>query len=121
MRNEDRIRVRHMFEATQSIERFMAGRNRPDLDADEMLRFAVVHAIEVLGEAANKVSDETRAIESSIPWNAIISMRNRLIHEYYDIDLVGPGARHNALTGSQGGRGRARTPRRNRAPVESRP
>jgi uncharacterized protein with HEPN domain len=63
------------------------GRSREDLDRDRMLLFAVVHAIEILGEAANKISAETRAA-APLPWAAIVSMRNRLIHGYFDIDTA---------------------------------
>ena len=51
-----------------------------------MLLFASIRAIEVLGEAAGKLADDTRALAPSIPWSAIVSMRNRLIHGYFDID-----------------------------------
>ena len=64
----------------------MAGRSRADLDTDRMLLFAVIRAIEVVGEAASKLSEEFRAAHPSIPWRAIIGMRNRLIHAYFDID-----------------------------------
>ncbi|HJU21003.1 MAG TPA: HepT-like ribonuclease domain-containing protein [Casimicrobiaceae bacterium] len=45
-----------------------------------------MRAIEVLGEAAGKVSQETRSIGVDVPWSSIVSMRNRLIHGYFDID-----------------------------------
>jgi uncharacterized protein with HEPN domain len=51
-----------------------------------MLLFAAVRAIEVIGEAASKVTSETREAAPNIPWTAIVSMRNRLIHGYFDID-----------------------------------
>jgi Ribonuclease HepT-like len=51
-----------------------------------MLLFALIRAVEVLGEAGAKLSDDTRALDSTIPWGAIVSMRNRLIHGYFDID-----------------------------------
>ena len=51
-----------------------------------MLLFAIVRAIEVIGEAASKVADETKATSPGIPWISIIGMRNRLIHGYFDID-----------------------------------
>jgi uncharacterized protein with HEPN domain len=51
-----------------------------------MLLFAVVRAIEVLGEAASQISAETRATHAGIPWRAIIGMRNRLIHAYFEIN-----------------------------------
>mgnify|MGYP001595830677 FL=1 len=51
-----------------------------------MLLFAVVRAVEVLGEAASKVTAETRERHADLPWRAASSMRNRLIHGYFDID-----------------------------------
>ncbi len=51
-----------------------------------MLLFGVVRAIEVVGEAAGKVSEATRILASEIPWASIVSMRNRLIHAYFEID-----------------------------------
>jgi uncharacterized protein with HEPN domain len=65
---------------------FIAGRQRTDLDEDRMLLFASVRAIEVLGEAASRMSEEMWAIHTSIPWRAIIGMRNRLIHAYFEIN-----------------------------------
>lgn len=88
MRADDRVRLAHMIDAADTIGNFIAGRNRADLDSDRMLLFAVVHAIEVLGEAAARVSDETRQVAPDIPWSAIVAMRNRLIHGYFDIDTA---------------------------------
>lgn len=86
MRRDDRIRIEHMRDAANSVARFVAGRQREDLDADEMLRFALVRAIEIIGEAASRISAETRDANPAIPWKAIIGMRNRLVHAYFDID-----------------------------------
>lgn len=86
MRDEDRIRVRHMLDAIESARRFTERRQREDLDTDEMLLFAVIRAIEILGEAAGKVGEDVRSRSPSIPWSAIVAMRNRLIHGYFDID-----------------------------------
>ncbi len=86
MHVEDRVRVLHMIEAAESVLEFMADRPRADLDRDRMLLFALLRAIEVVGEAAGKVSEDTRARHPDIPWTAIVGMRNRLIHGYFDID-----------------------------------
>ncbi len=51
-----------------------------------MLLFALVRAVEIVGEAASKVSPGTRTGNTQIPWPAIVAMRNRLIHAYFDID-----------------------------------
>jgi uncharacterized protein with HEPN domain len=86
MRDEDRVRLQHMIEAAESAMEFVTGRQRPELDTNQMLLFAVIRAIEVIGEAARKISDETRAAHGAIPWDAIVGMRNRLIHAYFEID-----------------------------------
>ncbi len=75
-----------MVDAAETLGQFMAGRRRQDLDGDRMLLFAVVRAIEILGEAAARVSDETRASAIDVPWTSIVGMRNRLVHGYFDVD-----------------------------------
>jgi|SRR5262249_12123840 len=65
---------------------FVRGRNRSDLDSDDMLLFALVRAIEVAGEAASKVTEATRAELPDLPWTAMTGMRNRLVHAYFDIN-----------------------------------
>lgn len=87
MQPEDRIRIGHMRDAASSGVRFVAGRRREDLDADEMLRFALIHAIEVIGEAASRVSPEARQATPGIPWREAVGIRNRLVHAYFDVDL----------------------------------
>ena len=75
-----------MFEAAENAQRFISGKSRADLDTDPMLLFALVRAIEIIGEAASKVTAELRTASSTVPWSAIVAMRNRLIHAYFDID-----------------------------------
>ena len=84
---EDPVRVRHMLDAAEEALDFAHGRSRADLDTDRMFARAVVQDIEILGEAAGKVGQETQDRYPDIPWAAIIGMRNRLIHGYFDIDL----------------------------------
>jgi uncharacterized protein with HEPN domain len=82
----DDIRLRHMLDAAKQAIAFMAGRSKLSLDADAMLLLAVVKAIEIVGEAAAKITKERQADIPQIPWSQIISMRNRLTHAYFDID-----------------------------------
>jgi uncharacterized protein with HEPN domain len=86
MQPDDLTRIRHMFEAAENALGFISRKNRADLDTDPMLLFALVRAIEVIGEAASRVSAEQRAASPTLPWSAIVAMRNRLIHAYFDID-----------------------------------
>lgn len=86
MRSDDTVRLRHMIDAAEAAAQFMTGRDRSALDTDRMLLFAVVRAIEVVGEAAAKLSIEARASAPQIPWGAVVGMRNRLIHGYFNVD-----------------------------------
>ena len=85
MRDEDRV-LDDMIAAAQNAIAFVAGRDRDELDTNRMLLFAVVPAVEILGEAASRLSEETRAANGAIPWKAIVGMRNRLVHAYFDIN-----------------------------------
>ena len=86
MNPHDRVRLRHIVDALNAAMRFVDGRKRSDLDTDEMLLFALVRAIEIVGEAASKVTAETRAAMPDLPWASIVGMRNRLVHAYFDIN-----------------------------------
>jgi uncharacterized protein with HEPN domain len=62
MKRDDQVRLRHIADALNSAIRFTQGRSRQDLDTDEMLVFALIHAIQIVGEATGKVSPETRPL-----------------------------------------------------------
>jgi len=87
MRKEDDARLRHMRDAARQAIGFAEGRSRADLDTDLMLVFALVKALEIIGEAAHQVSDPTRNEVPELPWADLIGMRHRLIHAYFDINL----------------------------------
>ena len=84
---EDRVRLRHMLDAALEIQQYVQSATRRDLDRDPKLVHSLVHLLEIIGEAANQVSDELREKALDIPWFITIGMRNRLIHAYFDIDL----------------------------------
>lgn len=88
MSPEDSVRIRHMIDASETALRFIAGRAREDLQRDDMLVFALVRAVEIVGEAASKVSANGRAEATGVPWSQIVGMRNRVIHAYFDVDLA---------------------------------
>ena len=87
MSPDDRNRLRHIVDAIDAATTFVTGRNRGDLEADRMLAFALVRAIEIIGEAASKLTADGRTDLPGVPWSSIVGMRNRLIHAYFDVDL----------------------------------
>ncbi len=87
MRKDDWVRLRHMVEASKEIISFTANENRQSLDQNRMLVLSLVRSIEIIGEAAIKVTKEFQNEHPQIPWAQIIAMRHRLIHAYFDVDL----------------------------------
>ncbi len=85
--DRDRIRLLHMLEHAREAMQLVAGRNRSDLDTDRVLSLALVRLLEIVGEAAARVSSEARARHPAIPWTEIVSLRNRLIHGYDAVDM----------------------------------
>jgi uncharacterized protein with HEPN domain len=83
----DAVRLRHMLDAAHKARLFLQDRSRSDLESDEMLALAVVRLLEILGEAAARVSPTAQAKLPAIPWRQIVGTRNRLIHGYFDVDL----------------------------------
>jgi uncharacterized protein with HEPN domain len=76
-----------MVDAVREALAFAQGKSRTEIEHDRMLALAIIKELEIVGEAAAKVSTETRAAYPAIPWADIVGMRNRLIHGYFDIDL----------------------------------
>ncbi|MDP3513596.1 MAG: DUF86 domain-containing protein [Sulfuritalea sp.] len=83
---EDRVRLLHMIEAADEAVSFIAGCTPIGLENDRKTLFAVIRCIEIIGEAAARVSDATRNSAPDVPWSAIVGMRNRLVHAYFDVD-----------------------------------
>lgn len=84
---DDTLRPGHMREAARKALFFAKGKSRADLDHEEMLCLALVRLLEILGEAAARVSKETSNRLTGIPWPKIVGMRNRLVHGYDQVDL----------------------------------
>ena len=87
MRKDDAVRLRHMLDAAREAMGFVRGRTRADLDTDRQLVLSLVKEVEIIGEAAYQLSEETRASIPEMPWEDIIGMRHRLVHAYFDINL----------------------------------
>jgi uncharacterized protein with HEPN domain len=83
---DDRLYLHHMLERCHRITRFI-GSGRETFMASEELQDAVIRNLEVIGEAAKRVSAETRGRLASLDWRTICGMRDVLIHDYIGVDL----------------------------------
>ncbi len=86
-RHEDPPRLSHMLDHAVEAVEMTHGKTRSDLDGDRQLNLALIRLLEIVGEAAARISKETRELHSDIPWEEIIGLRNRLIHGYDQVDF----------------------------------
>jgi len=86
MFKDDWVFVGHMLDISQKAVEAVAGKTREAYDRDEILRMALVHFIQVIGEAARKVSTEFQETHSQVPWHEIIGTRHRIVHDYLNVD-----------------------------------
>ena len=86
MQLDDLSRLHHMLDAASEALSFATGHTRSDLDTDRKLLLALVKDVEIVGEAASRMSLELRNRHPQVPWVDIISMRHRLVHGYFNVD-----------------------------------
>lgn len=85
MRRDDE-RLADIIEAAAKIRsRVECGRSR--FDTDEDVQIVLVHLVQIIGEAASRISQEITGQHSDIPWRQIVGMRNRVVHDYFEVDL----------------------------------
>ncbi len=86
-RRDDTISLRHMLDHAVEAVELVRGRCRGDLDTDRLLNLALVRLLEIIGEAARRVTPATQERVKGVPWPQIVSLRNRLIHGYDAVDF----------------------------------
>lgn len=86
MPKDEIVYVGHMLDKAQEALSLARGKTRQDYDHDTALRLALTHLIQVIGEAARRVSPQFRERHPGIPWDAIAGMRNKIVHDYMDVD-----------------------------------
>lgn len=83
---DDQVLLLDMLDHARKAVCATHNRSRADLDGDDVLAAALERFVEIVGEAASKVTPRTRDRHASIPWRQIVGMRNRLIHGYASVD-----------------------------------
>ena len=86
-RRDIAVTLRQMLDYCQKTVSLSKGRKRNDLDKDLTFNLALTRLVEVIGEAADRVPKDFQEAHPEIEWGQIISLRNRLIHGYDEIDL----------------------------------
>jgi uncharacterized protein with HEPN domain len=84
---DERVYLAHIREAISDIREYVAP-GRETFMTDRLRQDAVLRKLEIIGEAAKKLSDDTRQRRPEIPWKQIAGLRDRLVHDYFGVDLA---------------------------------
>ncbi len=87
MKRESLDYIEDVIDALSKIQQFTQGMEYNDFIKDDKTIFAVVRALEVIGEAAKRISRSVKNRYPQIPWKDAAGMRDKLIHEYFGINL----------------------------------
>jgi len=86
-KKDDRIYVGHMADMIAEALNISKGKSKGEFTSDKTLQLALTHLIQIIGEAASKISVEFKEKNAQIPWMTIISMRHRVVHDYLNVDI----------------------------------
>lgn len=87
MKKDDSVFLKHILDNIEKIENFSKKISKKDFYGNELKQYAIIRAIEVIGEAVKNLSTEFKKENKGIPWKEIAGARDKIIHHYFGIDL----------------------------------
>ncbi len=87
IKREIRDYLADILEAINDIDAFTSGMTYEEFSQDKKTINAVIRSLEIVGEATKKIPPEIRNLHPDLPWKEIAGMRDKLIHEYFGVDL----------------------------------
>ena len=87
MEKDDTVYLRHILDAITTIQEYLQGVNEEKFKATRLLQDGVIRQIEIIGEAIRHMSRNIRKAYPEIPWQDIAGMRDKLIHDYFGVDI----------------------------------
>jgi uncharacterized protein with HEPN domain len=88
MIKDDLAYIDHILDCIRKINEFSSGLTLEVFTGNELVQDAIIRNIEIIGEASKKISQNTKQTYYKIPWKEIAGMRDKLIHDYFGVDVV---------------------------------
>jgi len=87
MNKDPKIFLAHILDSIETLEEYLKSKKKNDFLKSSLLQDAFVRRLEIIGEAIRNIPEDVRKISPQIPWREVSDMRNKLIHEYFIVDL----------------------------------
>jgi len=87
MKKDDTVYMKHILDAIHRVEEYTQNIEYKDFIENHLIQDGVIRQIEIIGEAVKILSNEIREKYTDVPWKDIVGMRNKLIHNYFGVDV----------------------------------
>jgi len=88
MKKDDTVYLRHILDAIALMDGYVLGLSENEFFSHAMAKDAVVREIEIIGEAARHISDEFQKTHPELPWQKMVGIRNKIVHEYFNVNYA---------------------------------